>query len=398
MLTELSKNFSESDLCTQSNKNDTSPGKWHLAHTSWFYESFILKEYCSSFKEFNPSYHFLFNSYYNSMGAYLKRTERGDISSPCLKEILEYREFIDTHMINCIGSIDEIKLEPLKLLLDIGINHEQQHQELFLMDIKHALAREAIVEPWVQGEVKLSPKIIETFIKFPDGLISIGEDYSSEFCFDNETPRHKVYVHRFSLSNKLVTNGEYLEFLTSKSYNDSQLWLSDGFEAVPKHPLFWRKIENTWYESSPYGLKELELDSPLMHISFFEADAYACFRSCRLPTEAEWEMVANTIEMDGQFLDSGYSMPFSGNKSGPFYDYFGSLWQWTKSSYETYPMYKRPNGSLGEYNAKFTNGLRVLRGGCFQTPKNHFRKTYRNFYAPSKQWPFTGIRLAKDIE
>jgi ergothioneine biosynthesis protein EgtB len=396
----LCKGFSEDDLNVQSDKKDTSPGKWHLAHTTWFYECFILKEYIKDYSVFNPRFHFLFNSYYNTLGDFLNREERGGIISPCQADVLAYRHSVDNRLLDFLRDLDDDALRAVQVLIEIGINHEQQHQELFLMDIKHAVCLSKDFSPWMSNLIEFkSREIKEEFLPVASGVYEVGMDYQTEFCFDNETPKHKTYIHDFLISNKLVTNGEYLGFLESEHYRDCNLWLSDAFETIPKHPMYWSQVNGEWYEKTPYGVDKLDLHRPVMHISFFEADAFASFKSCRLPTEAEWEVVANNVEtMKGQFNEAGLGIPMVGHENEGFYDLFGSLWQWTKTAYDTFPGYKKPKGSLGEYNAKFTNGLRVLKGGCFQTPKSHFRKTYRNFYAPSKQWPFTGIRLAKDID
>lgn len=389
----ICQNLAPEDLVIQS-MPDVSPAKWHLAHTTWFYEAMILKEFEEGFEEYHPSYHFLFNSYYKTQGEHWERVNRGLLSRPTRDEIIKYRESINEKIIKLLNS----KYDEIKTLVEIGINHEQQHQELMLMDLKHVLGTNPLFPIWHEQERPKSKNIKEEFIYFEGGLKEIGVNKSDNFAFDNETPSHKVYVEDFLISNKLVTNGEYLEFINCNGYSNSELWLSDGWDLKLSSPLYWIKRDDQWYESTPYGLIPLELETPVCHISYFEADAYATWRGLRLPTEAEWEVVSKSLEVSGQFFDTNELLPKAGHKSNEINDMFGVLWQWTSSSYQTYPKYKRPSGSLGEYNAKFTNGQRVLRGGSFATLKDHFRTTYRNFYQPEKRWPFTGVRLAKNKE
>lgn len=381
------------DMSIQS-MDDVSPIKWHLAHTTWFFESMILQSFLSNFQPFNEKYHYLFNSYYKSQGDHLVRGQRGALSRPSCNEVTSYRQWVDEKVIKLLESKTSTEIINL---VRIGINHEQQHQELIMMDVKHILGSNPLNIKWCNGEPPISKKIEQHFIKFEQGLYDVGREFGESFCYDNETPKHKVYLSSFALSNKLVSNGEYLEFLESESYQNPLLWLSDGWDTKLAKPLYWVKRNGQWFEKTPYGELELQLDQPVIHVSFFEADAYAKWCGARLPSEAEWEVAANSVEVKGQFIESDLYLPQAGESTDEFYDLFGCLWQWTSSHYETYPGYKRPQGSLGEYNAKFCNNQRVLKGGSFATAKNHYRNSYRNFYQPEKQWPFTGIRLAKDL-
>jgi ergothioneine biosynthesis protein EgtB len=382
------------DLAIQS-MEDVSPGKWHLAHTTWFFDVFLLKDFEDEYTFFNEKYHELFNSYYKSQGKNWSRCKRGLLSRPTLNEILLYRKDIDERVINLLSK----KANEVQILIEIGINHEQQHQELMLMDLKHVLGINPIYPKWHARDFPQSSMIEENFIYITGGVKEIGQDFGDQFIFDNESPRHKEYVQDYFLSNKLVTNGEYLEFITSDDYRNPEYWLSDGWDLAIAKPLYWIEDEKNpgcYLESSPYGLNEIDLNAPVCHISYFEASAYAAWRGCRLPSEKEWEVAAQTLEVNGQFFNQFDLAPKVGHLNGNFYDMFGVLWQWTSSHYETYPGYKKPHGALGEYNAKFTNAQRVLKGGSFATLKEHFRISYRNFFQANKQWPFTGIRLAKD--
>jgi len=393
LTSKICQDLPTEDLVIQS-MPDVSPAKWHLAHTTWFYEAMILKEFEENFKEFHPQYHFLFNSYYKTQGEHFERPSRGLLSRPTRDEVSSYRESINARVLKLL----KINFDGVRELVEIGINHEQQHQELMLMDLKHVLGTNPLYPVWHEDEGPKSKVIKEEFISFEGGLKEMGTNLNEDFAFDNESPTHKVYLEDFLISNKLVTNGEFLEFINCDGYKNPELWLSDGWDLNLSSPLYWIRKDKEWFESTPYGLIKLELDAPVSHISFFEADAYATWREVRLPTEAEWEVVSKSLEISGQFFESNELMPKAGHKNNEIFDMFGVLWQWTSSSYQTYPKYKRPRGSLGEYNAKFANGQRVLRGGSFATLKEHFRNTYRNFYQPEKRWPFTGIRLAKDKE
>lgn len=391
MTLEICQNLPDEDLVIQS-MPDVSPAKWHLAHTTWFFEAMVLKEFEKDHTPFHPQYHFLFNSYYKSQGDHCDRLNRGHFSRPTRSEVFDYRESINEKVLDLMKT----DFEKIKVLVEIGINHEQQHQELMIMDLKHVLGTNPLFPRWHDQDLPKSMKIEETFLDFSGGIQQIGVDLSEEFAFDNESPSHKLYLEDFMISNKLVTNAEYLEFINSDGYKDSSNWLSDGWDLKLSSPLYWIKQNDEWSQSTPYGLIPLDPNSPVSHISFFEADAYATWRGLRLPTEAEWEVASKSLEVTGQFFDCNDLLPKAGHKTNDCYDMFGVLWQWTSSSYQTYPKYKRPSGSLGEYNSKFANGQRVLKGGSFATPKEHFRKTYRNFYQPDKRWPFTGIRLAKN--
>jgi len=406
---KICEGLAAEDLVVQSMK-DVSPAKWHLAHTTWFYDAMILKPFENNYQAFQEKYHFLFNSYYKCEGQHWQQYERGVLSRPTADEILLYRDNTSIRIMSLLSSdiTEELKVEVMRLV-EIGINHEQQHQELMLMDLKHVLGTNPLYPVWHEGEYPKSQVITEEFIVVEGGVREIGKNFGEEYIFDNESPRHKEYVEDFFLSNKLVTNGEYLEFINSDSYHNPDLWLSDGWDLPLSKPLYWQedvKEKGKYWESTPYGLKELDLDAPVCHMSYFEADAYASWRGCRLPTEREWEVAAQSVssnsssgnpsKVQGQFFDQNELMPKAGHLNGDFNDLFGVLWQWTSSHYEMYPGYHKPKGALGEYNAKFANAQRVLRGGSFGTLQEHFRISYRNFFAADKRWPFTGIRLAKN--
>ena len=362
------------DYCIQS-MPDVSPPKWHLGHTTWFFETFLLEKYLPHYKSFNKDLHQVFNSYYNEMGPHWKQAERGSLSRPGVNEVHEYRKHVDKYMMELLA----MDFVPPELVI-LGINHEQQHQELLYMDIKNILFNQ--YEPqkyWGIAQVSSSPES-KNYIEFSGGLVDIGYD-GPDFAYDNEMPVHSHYLHPFKLRQSLVTNIEYLDFIECEGYQNPSYWLSDGWDWVQQtkasHPLYWLNKNSTWYEYDFAGLKELVKDKPVSHVNYYEASAYARFRNQRLPTEQEWEFAAKT-------------------KGGEFKDLQESLWQWTSSAYSPYPGHVWENGAVGEYNSKFMVNQMVLRGGSAWTPEHHLRKTYRNFFHPDKKWAFTGIRLAED--
>lgn len=362
------------DYCIQP-MADVSPPKWHLGHTTWFFETFLLEKYLPGYRPFNKDLHRVFNSYYNELGAHWKQEERGHLSRPSVSEVHDYRKHVDHHMMHLL----QTEQAPRDLVI-LGINHEQQHQELLYMDIKNILFKQ--YEPqkyWGIAQVSPSPDS-KGFVQFAGGLVEIGHDGSS-FCYDNETPRHQHFLRPFKLRQSLVTNIEYLDFIECDGYKNPSYWLSDGWDWVQRtkaqHPLYWMDREDGWHEYDFSGLKELVKDKPVSHVNYYEASAYARFFDRRLPTEQEWEHAAST-------------------KGSTFKDLQESLWQWTSSAYSPYPGHKWVEGAFGEYNSKFMVNQMVLRGGSAWTPENHSRKTYRNFFHPDKKWAFTGIRLAED--
>jgi ergothioneine biosynthesis protein EgtB len=386
---------------------EASPVKWHQAHTTWFFETFVLCPFLADYKPFREEFRWLFNSYYNSLGEEIPDKKlRASFSRPSLDQVLAFRAHVDQEMERFVaGSIDE---EPLRRII-LGLNHEQQHQELALTDIKHAFFTNPLhpsyAAPPLAGKSEL-PVAKLRWQSFNGGLIEIGYPLQAanplDFCFDNETPRHKVYLEPFQIANRQVTCREYLEFMSDDAYTRPEFWLSEGWEMVKQAgwqaPLYWQRDasdETGWRLFTLRGWHGLAalLDTPACHISFFEADAFARWRGCRLPTEAEWECVASQAPPDGNLLDTGRLHPATASGVG-VEQLFGDCWEWTASAYTGYPGYKPLPGALGEYNGKFMSGQMVLRGGSCVTPANHVRATYRNFFQPATRWQFTGIRLA----
>ncbi len=352
-----------------------SPPKWHLAHTTWFFEELILKDHFPQYKEFNSNYTQLFNSYYKTIGHHWNQEERGVLSRPTVNEIKQYRQYVDREVQEILTNKD-ISQEVYDLIY-IGIQHEKQHQELLLMDIKTILATNLDL-PEYSRDLRSSKKSEKSFSELKEGVYDIGHRGPS-FSYDNECPQHKTFINPVVISDRLVTNGEYLEFVNDKSYSNSKLWLSKGYDWLTEQsissPLYWLKRQEDWYEYTLAGLKPLDLDASVAHISYFEAHAFAKWSGMRLPTEQELEVYfKQTSNIDSH-----------------------ELWNWTSSHYSPYPGFKEFDGALGEYNGKFMCNQFVLRGGCFASPKRHLRHTYRNFYEPQERWMFSGIRLAKDL-
>ncbi len=376
---------------------DVSPPKWHLGHTTWFFETFILLHQ-SGYKSFHDDYSYLFNSYYNSVGDRVIRANRGNMSRPTVEEIYEYRHYVDENMVEILGSMDEVSSE-LKYILDIGINHEQQHQELLLTDIKFILGHNPLFPNYaIPSAISISPEPEEfTFLEVEGGLVDIGYK-GNGFCYDNELGRHKQYLENYLISNRVVSNGEYLEFIESGGYSEFSHWLSEGWDWVSnngiKSPLYWHYHQGEWYEYKLSGFEKLDPNLPVTHMSYFEADAFASWKGCRIPTEFEWEWATIAFsDTKAQLLleNSGYHPRFIKGD----YQLIGNVWEWTNSAYLPYPGFKKAEGALGEYNGKFMVNQKVLRGGSVATPENHIRNTYRNFFQPHLRWQFTGIRLAK---
>ena len=374
----------EPEDCVVQSMPDVSPTKWHLAHVSWFFETFLLKPYLDGYQAFDDSYEFLFNSYYNAVGAQYPRPKRGHISRPTLSRVMAYRAHVDEH-------IDKLLDKPqpeVAELIELGLNHEQQHQELLLMDIKHVLFQNPVYPAYQAGSLSASSKISELrYVDVSGGLFWIGHD-GSGFCFDNEGPRHRYHLSDFCLASRLVTNGEYAEFIRDGGYETAALWLSDGWcwlrEQGVKGPLYWVERDGEFFEFSLGGLSPLASDLPVRHVSYYEALAFAFWKGNRLPSEFEWEVVAERTLREPDEPDGFDSL-------------LGELWQWTQSAYTPYPGYAAPAGAVGEYNGKFMCNQMVARGGSFATPANHLRLTYRNFFYPNQRWFFSGIRLAKDL-
>ena len=384
---------------------DVSPAKWHLAHTSWFFETFLLKQHLPGYQSIHPQYDFLFNSYYNSIGERHCRVSRGLLSRPTVDETYAYRAYVDAHMAQMLTEADAEKTVVLEPLLTLGLHHEQQHQELMVTDIKHVFFENPLCPVYrPRRDHAVAPIPALEWIEFGEGVREIGWGESG-FAFDNETPRHKEYVPGFALGSRLVTNGEYLRFIEDGGYAKPEFWLSEGWGVVKKQgwsaPLCWWDCKGEWKEFTLAGMEALNLDTPVCHVSLFEADAYARWAGARLATEAEWEVASETVPLCGNFADTGRFHPApldpADAETGTPNQMFGDVWEWTRSQYTPYPGYAPPPGALGEYNGKFMCNQFVLRGGSCATSHSHMRPTYRNFFPPDARWQFTGIRIAKDL-
>ena len=374
---------------------DASPPKWHLAHTTWFFETFLLKPFADGYAPFDDAFGFLFNSYYNGVGEQYPRPKRGLLSRPTVEQVFDYRAHVDAAM----HALLVRENETLRGRVILGINHEQQHQELIVTDIKYNLGTNPL-RPAYSAELDAEPGDARpaSFVAAPGGLVEIG--FAGEgFTFDNETPRHKVWLPEFALADRLVTSGEYLAFVNDGGYRDPSLWLSEGWTVVQRRgwnaPLYWYRQDGEWLEYRLGGSGRIDLNSPVCHVSFFEADAFARWAGARLPTEAEWETAASSHAVTGNFSDSGRLHPRSSRGDG-ITQLFGDAWEWTASAYGPYPGFRPLPGTLGEYNGKFMANQIVLRGGSCATPPGHVRASYRNFFYAPDRWQFSGIRLARD--
>jgi ergothioneine biosynthesis protein EgtB len=386
--------------CALQSMPDASPAKWHLAHVSWFFETFVLAEHVADYAPFDPTFRVLFNSYYNGVGAKHPRPERGLISRPDLLTVIAYRAHVDRAMHALLGQ----PLPPsARALIELGLNHEQQHQELILTDVKHLFARNP-GKPiyhgrWPLASVQPQPMAWHGVDKQLATFGHAGED----FAFDNETPLHRAFVAPFELASRPVTHGEFAEFIADGGYQRPELWLSLGWDTVLARgwqaPLYWERDGDTWRTFTLHGMVDIDAHTPVCHLSFFEADAYARWAGARLPTEFEWELAARKQPIAGNFLDTGalHPLPLAGPETvhGPA-QLFGDVWEWTRSEYAPYPGYRPAAGAVGEYNGKFMCGQYVLRGGSCATPASHIRATYRNFFPPDARWQFSGVRLARD--
>lgn len=351
---------------------DVSPPKWHLGHTTWFFETFLLKPHFPGYKEFDPNYNFVFNSYYETVGARVIRTDRGNLSRPAVEDVMRYREHVDKAM---QSFLDTQLTDDVRALVVLGLNHEEQHQELLYTDIKYILGHNPLMPAYSETAFTnyTIPAAGNPFLQMPAGLYEIG--YKGDgFCFDNELGRHTVYLQDYQISTQLVTNAEYLEFMEAGGYGDFRHWHAEGWDWVKreevKAPLYWHFVDGKWHHYTWQGLQPVSPDDPLCHISYYEATAYAAWKGMRLPTEFEWEAAAPQLA-------------------------WGQRWEWTESAYLPYPGFTKAPGAIGEYNGKFMVSQMVLRGGSEITPPKHSRLTYRNFFHPSLRWQFTGIRLAK---
>jgi ergothioneine biosynthesis protein EgtB len=375
---------------------EASPTKWHLAHTTWFFETFVLGPDAAGHPVGGPSYAFLFNSYYEGVGPRVERARRGQLSRPSLAEVHTYRQRVDEAVEAWLDDRGEHSAGATTL--ELGLHHEQQHQELLLTDAKHALGMQPsrpayrTRSPEPETTPALSPA---RFRRFDEGIVSIGHD-GVGFAFDNEGPRHRTFLHAFELAERPVTCREYLAFMGEDGYARPELWLSEGWQRVQlegwRAPLYWERRDGRWATYTLDGLREVRPDEPIAHVSYFEADAFARWAGARLPTEEEWEHAAAGAPVTGHFADSDRLHPEERARSG----IFGDVWQWTRSAHGAYPGYRPPAGVLGEYNGKFMSSQMVLRGGSCLTPAGHVRATYRNFFPPEARWQMSGIRLARD--
>ncbi|WP_104202420.1 ergothioneine biosynthesis protein EgtB [Billgrantia saliphila] len=395
-------------LCTEDfviqSMDDVSPPKWHLAHVTWFFEAFILAPFLPRYRPLDPVYDFLFNSYYETHGVPFPRPRRGTLSRPTVADVYRFRAHVDAAMAELLESLPAEHGGEIVRRLELGLHHEQQHQELLLMDIKHILAqnplcpayREDLVPPLHQAPVALA------WFDRAAGIRTIGHDMASDgFAYDNESPRHRQFLEAFQLANRPVTNGEFLAFMEDGGYERPELWLSDGWRQVGQGswhaPLYWVKRDGDWHHFTLGGLRPVDSHAPVVHVSFFEADAYARWAGARLPSEAEWEVAARDVTMSDNFVDADCLQPVvaAARDEEPM-QLFGDVWEWTGSAYRPYPGFRTLPGTLGEYNGKFMSGQMVLRGGCCATPAEHIRPTYRNFFPPYARWAFSGFRLARE--
>lgn len=380
---------------------DASPTKWHLAHTSWFFEEFVLQAYVRGYRFYDDAFRFLFNSYYEAVGPRHARPHRGLLSRPTVQQTFAYRDHVDERMSELLSTAAES--DDLARIVTLGLHHEQQHQELLLTDIKHALSCNPLLPAYtkIAGHAPgAAPPL--AFVSFEGGLIEAGHD-GDGFCFDNELPRHRVFLRPFQLASRLVTNGEYLAFIRDHGYARAELWLSDGWATVQREhwsrPIYW--AESLDSEFSLTGARELDPAAPVCHLSYYEADAFARWSAARLPTEQEWELAAargfnEQALLDGNFVEDAHLHPLPAPSQKGVTQLFGDVWEWTQSAYSPHPGFKAEAGAIGEYNGKFMVNQLVLRGGSCATPRSHIRPSYRNFFYPTARWQFSGVRLAKD--
>ncbi|MGI9283940.1 MAG: ergothioneine biosynthesis protein EgtB [Pseudomonadales bacterium] len=381
---------------------ETSPPKWHLAHTTWFFETFLLKPFATDYVPVNNAYEYLFNSYYNGVGQQYARAQRGLLSRPTVDEVFQYRAVIDVQMLDLLADEGHKDSATILQRAELGLHHEMQHQELLLTDLKYSLAQNPMYPAYHSIE-SYSTRHLDVALAYSDfagGLASLGTNNDDElFCFDNETPRHKVYLAPYALSNRPVTNAEYLQFMQDDGYQRAELWLADGWSKRQQEgwctPLYWQQQAGSWLVFTLHGLVPLNLTEPVCHVSFYEADAYARWAGARLPTEAEWEHAADSEKFAGHFVDMHRLQPHgASDKGNSMQQLFGDVWEWTASSYGPYPGFIAAAGTIGEYNGKFMCNQMVLRGGSCVSDRRHIRVSYRNFFYPPDRWQFSGIRLA----
>jgi ergothioneine biosynthesis protein EgtB len=393
----LASPLSPEDQTVQS-MPDVSPTKWHRAHVTWFFETFVLADVVPGFAPYQDTYWFLFNSYYESVGPRYSRPHRGLISRPGAHEVGDYRADVDSRMRDALDSLDAGTLEKVAPVVELGFHHEQQHQELLLMDIKHVLSVNPLQPAYAGTPAPRSEPDSLGWVDVEGGLVEIGHD-GTGFRFDNEEPAHRVWLEPYRLADRLVTNGEWLEFVADGGYSRHDLWLSDGWAKVQaeewRAPLYWVELDGVWFEHTLHGTFPVNPGLPVSHLSFYEADAFATWAGKRLPTEFEWEHAARALPVAGNLADTETFHPrAAGAADGGLRQMYGDCWEWTASAYLPYPGFHPAAGAIGEYNGKFMSGQMVLRGGCALTPADHARATYRNFFPPAARWALSGLRLA----
>jgi ergothioneine biosynthesis protein EgtB len=378
---------------------EASPVKWHQAHTTWFFETFILSPYLPDYQPFDPAFRFLFNSYYKQVGTHPLRTIRATFSRPSLEQVQAYRTHVDEKMERWLAT-GVAEAPELAALVELGCNHEQQHQELIVTDLKHAFWTNPLSPAYLSRPVAETRTAIPAlrWLDFDGGLCEIGHE-GDLFAFDNEGPRHKTYLEPCRIASRLTTNGEYLEFMNDGGYRRPELWLSDGWDTVQANqweaPLYWHQQDGDWTTYTLGGMRQLRAEEPVCHVSYYEADAFARWAGARLPSEAEWEVAARGLNIAGNLLEDRRFHPSPAGFGG-LTQMFGDVWEWTQSPYTAYPGFRPAGGALGEYNGKFMCNQFVLRGGSCATPRSHIRATYRNFFPPASRWQFMGIRLANE--
>lgn len=378
-----------------------SPAKWHLAHTAWFFETLLLKPFAAGYREFNAEFARLFNSYYDSIGAYHPRAERGLLSRPTVNEVYRYRAYVDEKMLALLADEAHPQRAEIKRRTQLGLQHEQQHQELLLTDIKYNFAYNPLKPVYKKLKRTLYAEAAPlSWLPFDGGVVELGHT-DDGFCYDNETPRHKVYLNSFRLASRPVTNREYLNFIEDGAYQNSDLWLSDAWRMIREQhwqaPLYWQREDKHWRYMTLGGMYDVDMEAPVCHVSYFEAAAYARWAGKRLPSEAEWEVAANMVAVRGNFVDDGFIQPQPCATHSGLQQMFGDVWEWTHSPYMPYPGYQQAHGPLGEYNGKFMSSQIVLRGGSCASSRDHLRASYRNFFYPEERWQFSGFRLAEDL-
>lgn len=374
----LSVRYKTEAICESLEKDDysvqpimyVSPPKWHLGHTTWFFEQFVLSKFKPDYKNFHEDFSYYFNSYYNNVGTRILRVNRGNMTRPTVDGVLDYRSYVNSHLAEFLET--QVS-EEIKCLVEMGLQHEEQHQELLIYDIKYIFGHQPAF-PVLDTDIQLKSEGELDFVAIKEGVYNIGHNCDETFCFDNEHGCHKVYLHDYEIANRLVTNAEYIEFIETGGYKDFNLWHADGWDHINtnnvKAPMYWHKQDGKWVYYTLKGLREIDPDLPVSHVSFYEAWAFAEWKGMRLPTEFEWEVASGQLD-------------------------YGQLWEWTNSAYLPYPRYAKAEGAIGEYNGKFMINTMVLRGSSAATPQGHSRPTYRNFFTPENQWQFSGIRLAK---